>query len=268
MFAPEPGCGARRPSQRGDARQGIVAIVTAMPEELEAVARCISKKQRRRGGKRDRGFFLEGKIGGASVVVGLTGDGAVRASRSLESVFEEFPVSFLVGAGAAGALVPSLRAGDLVVADRVVDVHGEAPAPDAGWLARAVAAGARPATVVTLAKLICSSKEKKDLAARFGASDSGPAVVDTESAAWVRAAASRGVPCLILRAVSDTFEDELPGFLSSCLSADGSVNRAAVARRLLLHPGALPVLLRARERVREGAARVGLFLEKLLLEKI
>ncbi|MGE5344704.1 MAG: hypothetical protein ACM3JH_02020, partial [Acidithiobacillales bacterium] len=180
----------------------------------------------------------------------------------------EFPVSFLVGAGAAGALVPSLRAGDIVVGERIVNEQGEPFASDPAFGGRAVALGAKPATVVTLAKLICSSKEKKNLASRFGLSDSAPAVIDTESAAWARAAAGAGIPFVILRAVSDTFEEDLPGFLSSCLDPEGSVDRAAVARRLFLHPAALPSLLRARERVREGAARVGLFLEKLLLEKI
>jgi adenosylhomocysteine nucleosidase len=109
-------------------------------------------------------------------------------------------------------------------------------------------------------------KEKKSVNARFGVVDPMLAVADMESAAWARAAASRGVPFLIVRAVSDTFEEELPGFLSSCLTSDGSVDRAAVARRLILHPAALPVLLRARERVREGAAKIGLFLQRFLSE--
>lgn len=268
MFAAEPGCGAKRPPQRDGRKDGVVAVVTAMPEEFKAIAPGVSQAEHRRMGRGNRGFFLEGKIGGASVVLGLTGDGAARAFRSLEFLFEEFPVFFVIGAGAAGALVPSLRAGDIVVAARVVDEEGDAPPPDADWISRAVALGAKPATVVTLAKLVCSSKEKKNLASRFGVTDSGPAVVDMESAAWARAATGRGVPYVILRAVSDTFEEELPGFLSSCLDGEGSVDRAAVARKLLLHPAALPVLLKARERVREGAGRVGLFLEKVLSEKI
>jgi adenosylhomocysteine nucleosidase len=268
MFAPEPGCGAKRPPQRDGRKDGVVAVVTAMPEEFKAIAPRVSQAERRRMGRGDRGFFLEGKIGGASVVLGLTGDGAARAFRFLEFLFEEFPVSCLVGAGAAGALGPSLSAGEILVAARVVDEKGDAPLPDAGWISRAVALGARPGTFVTVARPLTSSKEKSEVALRFGVPDPAVAVVDMESAGWARAAASRGIPYVILRAVSDTFEEELPGFLSSCLSAEGSVDRVAVARRLLVRPGALPVLLKARERVREGAGRVGLFLEKVLSEKI
>jgi adenosylhomocysteine nucleosidase len=268
MFAPEPGCGAKRPSLPAVRSEVLVGIVTAMPEEFEAVAKVVSNGRRLRAPRQDRRFLLEGKIAGVPVLLGMTGDGVARASASVSFLLREFPVSLLVGAGAAGALVPSLRAGDVVVAERLVDEEGDGPLPDTGLVSRAEVLGAKPATVVTVSRLICSSREKRDLASRFGYSDSAPAVVDTESAAWGRAASACGVPFVILRAVSDIFEEDLPGFLSSCRTVDGSVNRAAVARKLIRHPGALPPLLRARERVREGAGKVGLFLERALSEKI
>jgi adenosylhomocysteine nucleosidase len=268
MFAPEPGCSAKRSSRPDGGGDRLVAIVTAMPEEFEAIAQCVSRAQRPRMGEGARGIFLEGKMASASVLLAMTGDGRIRAERGVSFLLGEFPVSLLVGAGAAGSLVPSLRAGEVVVAERVVDEEGGTPLPDVGLVSRAVALGAKPATVVTLPTLICSSKEKGVVAARFGLANPAPAVVDTESAAWARAAAGRSIPFLILRGVSDAFEEDLPGFLSSCASPDGSVDRAAVARKLLIRPAALPVLLRARRQVRVGAARVGLFLEKLLLEKI
>ncbi len=235
-----------------------------MPEEFEAIAKRVSQPQRWRRGRGDPGVFLEGGIAGVSILLAMTGDGAARASTAVSFLLGESPVSFLVGAGAAGALVPSLRAGDVVVGERVLDGQGEAPPPDATFSSRALALGAKSATVVTLPKLICSSGEKKDLASRFGFSDSAPAVVDTESAAWARVAARHGVPYVILRAISDAFEDDLPRFLPSCLSPEGSINRAAVALRLVVHPDALSVLLRARGRVREGAANIAAFLEPFL----
>lgn len=268
MFASEPGCGTKRPPRAPAAHAELVAIVTAIPEEFDAIARCVSDAQRRRIGKGRRGSLLRGRISGAPVLLAMTGDGAARASHSLESLFEEFPVTFVLGAGAAGALVSGLRAGQLLVSERVVDDAGDAPPPDASAVARAVALGAGPATFVSAGRPVCSSREKRDLATRVGGPDLAAAVVDMESASWARTAAKRGIPYVILRAVSDAFEEELPGFLSSCLSADGSVNRAAVARRLILRPGALPALLRTRERVREGAAAIGRFLERLLPEKI
>ncbi|HQR67670.1 MAG TPA: hypothetical protein PLB02_09765 [Thermoanaerobaculia bacterium] len=149
-----------------------------------------------------------------------------------------------------------------------VTIAGEAAAPDASLVSRAVGLGARAATFVTVSRPVCSSREKGDLASRFRVPGSAPAVVDMESAAWGRAAAGRGVPFLLLRAVSDTLGEDLPGFLASSLSADGSVDRAAVARRLLFRPAALPALLRMRRRVREGSGGLARFLARLIPEMI
>lgn len=249
MSAPEP---------------GLVAIVTAIPEEFEAIEGHISDRQRLRAGDGDGGFLLRGRIAGAPVLLVASGDGAARASASVSFLLRESPVSFLVGAGAAGALDPSLRTGEIVVADRILDEKGDGPRPDETLVARARSLGAIPATFVQAARPICSSKEKEILAVRLRLAGGAPAVVDMESSEWARAAALHGVPFLLLRAVSDTFEEDLPGFLSDCLSAEGSVNRAAVARKLITHPTALPVLLRARKRVREAACQLGAFLERFL----
>jgi adenosylhomocysteine nucleosidase len=268
MFAPGPGCGAKRPPLPEARKSDVVAIVTAIPEEFDAVAKFVSNGQRVRAPEGHRGILLRGKISEAPVLLGMTGDGSARAAASVSFLLSEFPVSLLVGAGAAGALSSSLRAGEIVVATRVVDEQGDAPPPDASLASRAAALGAKPATFVQVSSPICSSKEKGGLASRLGLAVSDPAVVDMESAAWAREAASRGVPFLLLRTVSDTFEEDLPGFLSSCLSSEGSVDRAAVARRMILRPSALPVLLRMRRRVRDGAGALALFLERLLPEKI
>ncbi len=264
MFAPEPGCGTKHPPRPPSVRPEPVAIVTAIPEEFDAIANRVSDGQRRRWGNGRGGFLLKGTMAGASVRLGMTGDGAARASRSLQVFLEEIPVSLLVGAGVAGALVPSLRAGDLVVSRRLIDEAGEVPPPDASFVARTLALGAKPATFVTVAGPLTSSRQKEDLAERVGASDSALAVVDMESAAWARAAASRGVPYVILRAISDTFDEELPAFLSNCLGSDGSIDRAAVARRLLIHPGALPALLAMRRRVVIASEGLGHFLARFL----
>jgi adenosylhomocysteine nucleosidase len=264
MFAPEPACGMKAPPVPRRAEAGKPLVVTALREEFEAIASRVSRADRRRVGKGRPGILLRGKMDGASVLLGMTGDGEVRAEGGLSSLLGEFRISLLLGAGVAGALVSSLRRGDVVVSERIFDGAGEAPAPDPTLVAKAVSLGARAATFVTVARPLTSPKEKKEHAARVGASDSALAVVDMESAAWGRAAASRGVPFVILRAVSDTLDEDLPGFLSSCLSREGSLDRAAIARRLLRHPEALPALLAMRRRVVAASEGLGRFLVPLL----
>ena len=78
-----------------------------------------------------------------------------------------------------------------------------------------------------------------------------------ESAAWARACGQAGVPYVFLRAISDTAEEDLPGYLAGCMDAEGSIRRAAVASRALLHPGSIPALLRMRGRVAAGGRVLG-----------
>jgi len=259
-----------------------VLLAAALPEEFDEIRAAVEVEGgQARGSLKRRGIFLRGLIAGTGVpaTVCRTGDGAAAAARSLALVFSESPCgvpgrpgvlgeassfSHLIGLGAAGALTPGLSPGDIVASARVVDDSGEAPSPDASLLARAVALGATAGIVVTTRAPMCSSKERNALSACYGVSGGVPAVVDMESSAWARAASSHGVPYLILRAVSDTLEENLPSFLSSCLDAGGSVDRAVVARKLMLHPSALPALLRMRERVRGGSARLASFLPRFL----
>ncbi len=264
MFAPEPACATKRPPLRNRGKSDLVAVVTALPEEFQAIAKIVREAARGGEGDAEEDYLLRGKIAGAPALLSMTGDGPPCAFASASFLLTEFPVSLLVGTGAAGGLVPNLRTGEVVVSGRVVDESGEAPPPDGALVARAVSLGAKAATLVTAARPLTSSTERDALAVRVGATLAAPAVVDMESAAWGRAAARHGVPYVILRAVSDAFEDDLPRFLPSCLSPEGSIDRAAVALRLVARPDALPALLRARGRVREGAANLAAFLERCL----
>lgn len=229
----------------------------------------------------------------------LTGDGPANAGRELSTFLRrEYGGSgageiFVMGFGVAGALSAELRPGDLVVGRRLFDDAGEAPPPDRSLVERAVAAGAREALFATVTKPAVSSKEKSNLAASLpnspskktpggafsggalpggalSAKDSGgslpslPAAVDMESAAWARAASSAEIPFLVVRAIADTFEEELPAFLAECMGEDGGISRAAVAARLLTNPGALPRLLAMRRRVGEAAAHLADFAVSLL----
>ena len=253
MSAAEPGCSQKTPHFPADPRGGRVAIVTAMPEESTASKDLSPAAEGRSQGRPAGRFLLRETRTGASVLLGLTGDGARRASAGLHVLLGESPVSFLVGAGVAGALAPSLRARRPRRGPARDRQDRRSARPRSGSRGAGDLAGSEAGDSGDGREPIASSAEKTDLAARVCASDSALAVVDMESADWARAAASRGVPYVVLRAVSDTSEEDLPAFLASCLGADGSIDRAAVARKLLFHPGALPGLLAMRRRVLQAS---------------
>ena len=217
-----------------------VLVLTAIPEERDAIAK---------------------RLAGKKVVVVATGDGPGNAARGATAAIERHRPAFLAGAGIAGALTPGLCVYDLIASARVLDARGEAPPPDRKLLEEALAAkGVRAGTILTVERPAVTAGEKAELAASTGA----PAVCDMESAAWARAAAEKGLPYLILRAVSDTADEDLPRYLARCMNAEGGISRARVALFALLHPTTIPQLLRMRRRVSECGERLGDVLQEFV----
>ena len=234
----------------------LVAIVTAMPEELDAIlARARSVRRRSR--------FVSARIGGSDAVLVATGDGSRRAGPAAAALCAETRPAFLLGVGVAGALSPELFAGALIVSKTVRDSRGPAPRPDPALLSRAVSVGgATPATLLTLDRPAVARAEKETLAATLNGD--APAAADMESAAWARAAAAHGAPYLVLRAISDTLEEELPDYLPDCVDESGGIRRASVLAAALARPGTLPTLLKMRRRLVETSERLARFLERFL----
>ena len=235
----------RRNSRGGSGAPVRVLILTAIREELAA---------------------FTGRRLPPGVIAAATGDGPQNAGRVASLLCERYRPALLIGAGVAGALTPDLGVGDLVVAFRVLDADGETPPPHAVLVVRAAAKpGARQATLLSVERPVVTAAGKAACASRLGV---GSAAVDMESAAWARAAAAFEVPYLIVRAVSDAADDELPGYLAECMDRNGGIRRSAVALRALANPGSIPTLLRMRHRVADCSQRLACFIEHFVAESL
>lgn len=151
--------------------------------------------------EREAGPFRRAARGLAHVSVHVSGVGRARARAAATRLVETRP-SLVIAAGFCGALVPALRAGDVVRSPRVLTVD----------------------------HLVSDPAEKRRLGATHDA-------VDMESAAVEEVCAAAGVPFVAVRAVSDTVETALSPQLVTLLSG-GNVSAwracAALARRPVL----------------------------------
>ena len=240
------------------AEPGPVLILTAMKEELRAA------EHRAKDARRGPGGLVEARFGTTAVVLVATGDGARRAGLAAAAICDAARPAALLGLGIAGALSADLAAGDLLAARRIRSGSGDAPVPDERLLARAIALGATAGTLLNVERPAVAAGEKAALA--LSLDGAGPAAADMESAAWAHAAASRGIPYLVVRAISDRAEEGLPAYLARCLGEDGGIRRSSVAAHALLQPGTIPALLALRRRVRECGEKLSLFLERFLAE--
>ncbi|HET9753750.1 MAG TPA: hypothetical protein VFP52_12340, partial [Myxococcales bacterium] len=111
----------------------------------------------------------------------------------------------VVSCGFAGALSPSLRAGDLLVATAVRAPDGERLQAPELPASRALAQAAR-GEIACADRVLATPEEKRALGA------GGALAVDLESAQVARAAAEAGVPWLAVRAIVDDARTSPPPF--------------------------------------------------------
>ena len=142
------------------------------------------------------------------VSIHVSGVGQPRARRATELLLRDLRPSLVIAAGFCGALVPSLRVGDVVTSPRILTVD----------------------------HFVCDPAEKGQLSESHDA-------VDMESAAVAEVCAEKGVRFLAVRAVSDTVDTALSPELVRLLSGGNvSVRKACVA--LLRKPALLGEFLR------------------------
>lgn len=203
------------------------------------------------------------EISGAKVGVVLTGIGPRQAAlKASEIVWESNePVRVCISAGLAGALRPEYKLAD-VLAARAVSSGGAPRARelrvidcDPSLVALAGECGARIAAGIhTADRVISTAAEKQVLAAAADA-------VEMESFEVVKESVAYGVRSVVIRAISDTAEEDLPLDMDRILTADGCVSTARVLGQLLRRPGALPGLLRLGSRSKRAAEALAQFLD-------
>ena len=201
------------------------------------------------------GAVWRGRWRGREVALAVTGDGDRNARAGAAAALRRVRARVVIAIGVAGALSPELATGELLVAHRVMREHGDAWQAPPPWLAGAAhLAGARPAALISVPRLAATVADKRRLLELTAAREPGLlAAVDLESAAFAGAAAARGLPWLILRAISDGAAEALPPLLNRCLDEGGAIRRMQLAVRLFAQPSALPQLLSLRQRVRACA---------------
>jgi adenosylhomocysteine nucleosidase len=200
--------------------------------------------------------------GGPCVLI-ETGIGAERAGRAAASA----PAAgCFMTAGCAGALAPWLKAGDLVVADRVVPFDAEGrpgsalPAEADRLAAWAADHGAR----LHVAPLAVSQEIVWSPAAKAAAAALGTIAVDMESAAVAAVAAARGVPFIGLRVVLDEAAQDL-GFTTAFVDpATGEPHLGRAVATLAPRPWLWRRTLRLARQRRIAERRLAAFLGSLL----
>ena len=158
--------------------------------------------------------FNVGTIGKTTVIVVQCGVGMVNAATCAQVLVDRFGVSALLNTGIAGSLDASINIGDIVVADdaanHIMDVcnlgyaAGQTPGldtlafPCSPALSKSIGATAHTGRVASGDRFVRDNFEKLRITETFDAK-----CCEMEGAAIAQVAWANGVPCAIVRAISD-----------------------------------------------------------------
>jgi nucleoside phosphorylase len=230
-----------------------IAVFTALAWESAAVRsilRQVKKVEER---------VWQGSTGKRAVLV-ITGGIGLRRTRQTVERFAATPLSAVLSVGCAGALIPGLTTGQLILAP---DIRMQ-PAKDEEQLKRfpvdtrllaemrtaAARAGAPVADgpLFTSPTILFTSEEKATQGERTGA-----IAVEMESGVHAEFAEKRGLPFLVLRVILDGVDMTIPA-VAGLTTPEGEVRYMRAATYLATHPHHFSALL-AIKRAREAAAR-------------
>jgi adenosylhomocysteine nucleosidase len=186
----------------------------------------------------------KGEIGHISDRVWLinSGAGAENAKKAAELLIAH-GAGRLISWGCAAGLTDDLQPGALILADRCIAADNSVFETDKDWRECAAALLAEHAPVIRAMtesySVIASSKDKLNLAHATQA-----VALDMESSAVAKVAKAKVVPFLVVRAIADPRDMDLPEAVRVAVGEDGQVDLVRLMRHLLRHPLELPALIR------------------------
>ncbi len=213
--------------------------------------------------------------GGASVLASRSqadSSGQARFARTLA------PPTFVLTCGFAGGLNPNLKIGDVVfeipprgsrgdeaqieIGNRQSAIGNQSEPPYVGCYERLLAAGAKPAKFFCADRIATTVAEKKALREQTGAD-----VVEMESAAIHAVCAERGIPCVTVRVISDTADEDLPLDFNVLAKPDKSLDFGKLAWAIAKSPGKIGALMKLRNKTSFAAEQFAESWKRLCFSK-
>jgi adenosylhomocysteine nucleosidase len=258
--------GTKQPAARGAQRGRPLGVMAALPEELGdlvAAMRAEGEVRTVTHGQRD---YHVGAVHGAPCVVTLARVGKVAAAATVSALIHAFDVEAVVFTGVAGGVGREVRIGDIVVAQSLMqhDLDASPLFPRFEVPLLGVARFSADASLAAALAAACEdfvAQEGAALATRFGTAR--PAVhrglvisgdqfiasaaavnalraalpdalaVEMEGAAIAQVCYEYGVPCAIVRTISDTADVHAPASFSTFLVEIAGTYSSGILRRFL-----------------------------------
>lgn len=205
------------------------------------------------------------EAGAREITALVTGMGTQSAAKAMDLMMrladQDQHFDICISSGLAGALEETLSPGDIIAPqvllseNRFADLQSERLNVDPELRQQAIDGGARTADcLLTVDRVLVKQSHKRSCASRAQS-------VDMESFEIVKEACAWGARCVVVRAISDSAQEDLPINFNLTVSKKNQVSVAKVMLQLAKNPLVLPALLRFGRQSQKAAGALAAFLE-------
>ena len=200
------------------------------------------------------------KICGDKVPVFITGIGRENAEKATREFLAAHTPSLLMTCGFAGGLIAELKLGDVVFEIPSVLAHGhQGNDVFAAIRSKLAAAGAREAKFFCADRIATTVADKKKLREETGAE-----AAEMESGAVQAVCARQGIPCVTVRVISDTANEDLPMDFNQFLKEDKSMDMGKLMMAVAKAPWKMGALMELQKNTKMAAQRLADVLVKVI----
>jgi adenosylhomocysteine nucleosidase len=214
-----------------------LAIVAALDDEIRIIRSRMAIDSRHHTRP---ALFVSGIYQRSPLLLVRSGIGRQAMDRAIRYCLDRYHPSFCLHVGYCGGTDPQYHAGDLFIANAIVDSRsGKRISPPRQAVEKAMRIcrdrklRAKEGALVTVDEPVASPHEKAFVGTQHQAQ-----AMDMESAPLAAACTQHSVPYLVVRAILDPLDYTLPD-LCDVVEDTGATNRMALVGRLIRKPGHL-----------------------------
>jgi adenosylhomocysteine nucleosidase len=234
-----------------------IGLIAAMQEEIHPLLRIVKPSRMEVIGKRHI-WWLDTSESICLVESGMGPDNAATATRLLIDIGKP---DLILNFGFAGSLTPQLDVGDIVLADRLLFMHGRLFSEQSGLGSdldrRQTDVQEKCGCLIHQGSFVTTRNitSKKEIAGRLP-TGVGKAVVEMETAAVAQVTNKEKIPLIALRAISDDFDDELGFSLDEFCDKDLNLQKWRVMLTLAKKPWIIPQLIRLARNTKHAGGKL------------
>lgn len=221
----------------------IIGLIGAMEEEIRELKKVITNQEVINQFGME---FIKGNLEGKEVVLVQSGVGKVNAAITVTLLYQHFNVTYIINTGSAGALDSALQVGDIIIAHSLAyhDVDVTAFDYKMGQMAGMPELYYPDTDLVRIAQEVCRQMEIEPFLGQVvsgdqfvSGTDSKTRILDNfplaraaemESTAIAQAAYVLDIPFVIIRAISDTANEEASITFDQFILAAGKISATMV----------------------------------------